>query len=224
MHMQGTPRTMQQDPTYDDVVDDVKAFLAERIEAAVGAGIAEERIWVDPGIGFGKTVEHNLELLRRLGGAARARAADRGRHLAQDLHRQDHRPRGRRAHRRDDRLQRAGVARAAPRCCGSTTCARWPRLSASARRSSGGAHGLRHSDLPDRGDDPARGAGAGQEERGFGSLYVTEHTHIPATRETPYPPGGELPREYSRIYDPLVALDARRRPTASGCAWPPGSC
>ena len=67
MHMLGTPRTMQDDPRYDDVVDDVKAFLAERIEAAVAAGIDEERIWVDPGIGFGKTVEHNLELLRRLG-------------------------------------------------------------------------------------------------------------------------------------------------------------
>ena len=67
MHMQGTPRTMQEDPRYDDVVDDVRAFLAERIEAAVGAGVDEERIWVDPGIGFGKTVEHNLELLRRLG-------------------------------------------------------------------------------------------------------------------------------------------------------------
>jgi dihydropteroate synthase len=67
MHMQGTPRTMQENPTYDDVVDDVGAFLSERIEVAVGAGIAEERIWVDPGIGFGKTTEHNLELLRRLG-------------------------------------------------------------------------------------------------------------------------------------------------------------
>jgi dihydropteroate synthase len=67
MHMQGTPRTMQADPTYTDVVDDVRAFLAERIAVAVSAGIAEERIWVDPGIGFGKTVEHNTELLRRLG-------------------------------------------------------------------------------------------------------------------------------------------------------------
>jgi dihydropteroate synthase len=67
MHMQGTPRTMQDDPAYDDVVDDVKAFLAQRIEFAVGEGIAEDRIWVDPGIGFGKTVRHNLELLNRLG-------------------------------------------------------------------------------------------------------------------------------------------------------------
>ena len=67
MHMLGTPRTMQEDPRYDDVVDDVKAFLVERISVAIDAGIDERRIWVDPGIGFGKTVEHNLELLRRLG-------------------------------------------------------------------------------------------------------------------------------------------------------------
>lgn len=67
MHMPGSPRTMQDDPRYDDVVDAVKGFLAERIEAAVAAGIEEERIWLDPGIGFGKTLEHNLELLRRLG-------------------------------------------------------------------------------------------------------------------------------------------------------------
>ena len=67
MHMLGDPRTMQENPVYDDVVDDVKAFLAERIEFAVGQGIDEERIWIDPGIGFGKTVEHNLELHRRLG-------------------------------------------------------------------------------------------------------------------------------------------------------------
>jgi dihydropteroate synthase len=67
MHMPGNPRTMQDDPRYGDVVDEVKAFLAERVEAAVGAGVDEERIWLDPGIGFGKTLEHNLELLRRLG-------------------------------------------------------------------------------------------------------------------------------------------------------------
>jgi dihydropteroate synthase len=66
MHMLGSPRTMQLDPTYDDVVEDVRAFLAARVEAAMAAGVAEERIWLDPGIGFGKTAEHNLELLRRL--------------------------------------------------------------------------------------------------------------------------------------------------------------
>src|SRR5919205_1951144 len=66
MHMLGDPRTMQVDPRYDDVVSEVKAFLAERAAFAVGEGVAEERIAVDPGIGFGKTVDHNLELLRRL--------------------------------------------------------------------------------------------------------------------------------------------------------------
>ena len=66
MHMLGEPRTMQDEPRYDDVVADVCAFLEERVAFAVGAGIPEERICVDPGIGFGKTVEHNLELLARL--------------------------------------------------------------------------------------------------------------------------------------------------------------
>lgn len=67
MHMLGEPRTMQRDPRYDDVVTEVRAFLEERLAFAVSEGIAEERVWLDPGIGFGKTVEHNLELLRRLG-------------------------------------------------------------------------------------------------------------------------------------------------------------
>jgi dihydropteroate synthase len=66
MHMRGEPRTMQDDPRYEDVVSDVKAHLEERIAFAVSAGIAEERVHVDPGIGFGKTGAHNLELLRRL--------------------------------------------------------------------------------------------------------------------------------------------------------------
>jgi dihydropteroate synthase len=66
MHMLGEPRTMQVDPRYDDVVSDVKAFLAGRLAFAVGEGVPEERISLDPGIGFGKTVEHNLALLRRL--------------------------------------------------------------------------------------------------------------------------------------------------------------
>jgi dihydropteroate synthase len=66
MHMLGEPRTMQRDPRYDDVVADVVAFLEERLSAAVAAGIPEERICLDPGIGFGKTVEHNFELIRRL--------------------------------------------------------------------------------------------------------------------------------------------------------------
>ena len=66
MHMLGEPRTMQDDPRYEDVVDDVKAFLEERLTFAVGEGIKEDRIHLDPGIGFGKTVEHNLDLLARL--------------------------------------------------------------------------------------------------------------------------------------------------------------
>jgi dihydropteroate synthase len=66
MHMLGEPRTMQVDPRYDDVVAEVAAFLEERLRVAVEAGIAEERICLDPGFGFGKTVRHNFELLRRL--------------------------------------------------------------------------------------------------------------------------------------------------------------
>jgi dihydropteroate synthase len=66
MHMLGEPRTMQDDPRYGDVVDDVRAFLEARVAFAVGEGVAEERIAVDPGIGFGKTAQHNLELLARL--------------------------------------------------------------------------------------------------------------------------------------------------------------
>jgi dihydropteroate synthase len=76
MHRRGTPHTMQIDPRYDDVVAEVRDFLAARMEAALAAGIAAERIWLDPGIGFGKTAAHNLELLRRL-----AELADLGRPL-----------------------------------------------------------------------------------------------------------------------------------------------
>jgi len=66
MHMQGEPRTMQADPRYEDVVAEVVQFLADRLTFAVSQGIREESICLDPGIGFGKTVEHNFELLRRL--------------------------------------------------------------------------------------------------------------------------------------------------------------
>ena len=66
MHMQGDPRTMQKEPRYEDVSSEVAAFLEERLEFAVAHGIPEERVCLDPGIGFGKTVEHNLELVRRL--------------------------------------------------------------------------------------------------------------------------------------------------------------
>jgi dihydropteroate synthase len=66
MHMQGTPATMQQDPHYDDVLGEIKGFLKERIAAAEAAGVERGRIVADPGFGFGKNAEHNLELLRRL--------------------------------------------------------------------------------------------------------------------------------------------------------------
>jgi dihydropteroate synthase len=66
MHMRGEPRTMQEDPRYDDVVAEVARFLDERLTFAVSQGIPEESICLDPGIGFGKTVEHNFELLRRI--------------------------------------------------------------------------------------------------------------------------------------------------------------
>jgi dihydropteroate synthase len=66
MHMQGEPRTMQLAPRYDDVVAEVAAFLEERLAAAIAAGVPEERICLDPGIGFGKTLAHNFELVRRL--------------------------------------------------------------------------------------------------------------------------------------------------------------
>jgi dihydropteroate synthase len=66
MHMQGEPRTMQANPTYDDVAAEVASFLEERLGFAVAAGVPEERICLDPGIGFGKTVEQNFELIRRL--------------------------------------------------------------------------------------------------------------------------------------------------------------
>jgi dihydropteroate synthase len=73
MHMLGQPRTMQRDPRYSDVVTEVGDFLMSRVDAAVSAGIPRERIWIDPGIGFGKTLGHNLELL-----AATGRFADSG--------------------------------------------------------------------------------------------------------------------------------------------------
>jgi dihydropteroate synthase len=67
MHMLGEPRTMQREPRYGDVVCEVKAFLEQRMSHAISEGVPEERILLDPGIGFGKTAEHNLELIRRLG-------------------------------------------------------------------------------------------------------------------------------------------------------------
>jgi dihydropteroate synthase len=67
MHLRGEPKTMQDDPTYDDVVGEVRAFLADRLETAVAAGVGRDRLAIDPGIGFGKRLEHNLEVLRAIG-------------------------------------------------------------------------------------------------------------------------------------------------------------
>jgi len=75
MHMRGEPRTMQVDPSYDDVVDEVREYLRSRVAAAQASGIALERIVVDPGFGFGKTLEHNLALLRGLPALAELGAA-----------------------------------------------------------------------------------------------------------------------------------------------------
>ena len=66
MHMRGTPRTMQQDPAYENVVTEVADFLRERMAAAIAAGLSKDHIAIDPGIGFGKTVEHNLQLIAGL--------------------------------------------------------------------------------------------------------------------------------------------------------------
>jgi dihydropteroate synthase len=66
MHMQGSPRTMQQNPEYDDVVRDVRDFLLERVQFAEDCGVPRENVWIDPGIGFGKTVQHNLLLLKHM--------------------------------------------------------------------------------------------------------------------------------------------------------------
>ena len=67
MHMQGEPQTMQQEPHYEDVFGEVSSFLAHQVQEAVDAGISRQRLCIDPGFGFGKTIEHNLELLARLG-------------------------------------------------------------------------------------------------------------------------------------------------------------
>lgn len=66
MHIQGTPQTMQKNPQYTDVVRDISAYFEERLALAERAGIPRQNVWLDPGIGFGKTVEHNLQILRRL--------------------------------------------------------------------------------------------------------------------------------------------------------------
>ncbi len=135
MHMLGEPRTMQDDPRYDDVVSEVARFLEERLAFAVGEGIPEERICLDPGIGFGKTVEHNVELIVAARRDRRPRPARGGRGVAEALpgtaprrHRGDHRPgRGRdrrRRHRLRARCDDAPRARRPPACRGPRRCGR----------------------------------------------------------------------------------------------------
>ena len=136
MHMQGEPRTMQADPRYDDVAAEVAAFLEERLAFAVDAGIAEERICLDPGIGFGKTVEHNLELVRRLDVLVALGRPVVDRLVPEELAR---------AARRDPDATTGSVAAsvaarsrptsAARRCSASTTSARRSRRCGGARRS-----------------------------------------------------------------------------------------
>ena len=102
MHMQGEPRTMQRAPSYADVVGEVRTFLAGRVAESIAAGLTPERLVVDPGFGFGKTLEHNLALLRRLGELAAdgpanhgAGAGGAGRAVAQIDAGYTHRARGR---------------------------------------------------------------------------------------------------------------------------------
>ena len=122
MHMLGEPRTMQDDPRYDDVVAEVESFLAERAEAAVAAGIPRERIALDPGIGFGKTLAHNLALLRALPRLARLGPLA-ARRLAQALPRHAHAAARSRPTASPPRLRPRSTATAeAPTCCACTTC------------------------------------------------------------------------------------------------------
>ena len=93
MHMKGTPRDMQQDPHYEDVVSEVAGFLAERASYLIGLGVGREAIAVDPGIGFGKTVEHNLQLTCRPARSRRPWLPGGARSLEEVLSRQDHRHR-----------------------------------------------------------------------------------------------------------------------------------
>jgi pimeloyl-ACP methyl ester carboxylesterase len=108
MHMRGDPRTMQEAPSYQDVVAEVNEYLRERVEAAEFAGVDPERIVVDPGLGFGKDLEHNLEAAAPHRRAARARPARAGRPVEEALHRRDPGPARGRAGRGDRRRRRVG--------------------------------------------------------------------------------------------------------------------
>ena len=121
MHMLGEPRTMQDDPRYDDVVDEVKAFLEERMAFAVAAGIAEDRIMLDPGIGFGKTVDAQPRAAAPARRDRRDRPAGRDRHLAQVVPRPDHRPRRPTSGCRERSRRTCSRTSAARACSASTT-------------------------------------------------------------------------------------------------------
>ncbi len=136
MHMQGEPRTMQHEPRYDDVVAEVGDFLVERMAVARDAGIAPESLCADPGIGFGKRVEHNLDLLARLDELiARVEVpvlvgTSRKTFLGRVVAGRDRRhgaPRTRCSRRRDARHHRVGTRAWARRSCGCTTSGRSPR-------------------------------------------------------------------------------------------------
>ena len=103
MHMQGTPQTMQDNPTYADVVAEVREYLRERRDALMAAGIARERICLDPGIGFGKTHEHNITLMRHCYEFHALGCPLLGRSFAQGISGQAHRRQGSRPHERNGR-------------------------------------------------------------------------------------------------------------------------
>ena len=134
MHMLGTPRTMQDDPRYDDVVSEVKAFLEERLAYAVGEGVAEERVMLDPGIGFGKTRRAQPRADPAARRDRRARAAGRVRRLAQVVPRQADRPRASASGRSRPPPRTCSRSSGARRSSASTTCPRrsmrspWPLL------------------------------------------------------------------------------------------------
>ena len=172
MHMLGTPRTMQVEPRYDDVVDDVAAFLEERLAFAVGAGIAEERICLDPGIGFGKTADHNLELLRRLDRIVRARSPGARRGLAEVDARAG--PRRRRPGRDRRRVRRRRRGRVRPRRDALPRPRRRSACRGARRGRRGRARGSRGMTIELRGIELYGFHGVLDDERERGQLFVVD--------------------------------------------------
>ena len=188
MHMLGTPRTMQDDPRYDDVVSEVKAFLEERLAFAVAEGIAEERVMLDPGIGFGKTVAHNLELIRPPRRDRGARPAGRLRRLAQVVPGQDHRPRARRSRRRDRRRERPrararGLRLPRPRRAGDPRCARGGGCYVGGPMAPEDPEDYDDDDLTEDDDDEREGPEVGVTIEIVGLSLFTHHGVTPAERE-----------------------------------------